>query len=190
MGIKDMFNSLLGRGSLPEAKTDRLFAISTAVVTMELNLRLEPSSSAGICFKPMEMSKYGTVRDEIEGLLKYSTQETGTSSRLEKDEYNFLWVILQDQDFEDLVTNIHMVSQTLIDHGFGEQLLCAVYRFESKGPVYWIYNFKQDGYYPFVPLDGHKRDNSMEMRLKSVMENELPIEKNVERWYPLWGMPF
>ena len=135
MGLKSVFDSLLGRGSLPEAKTDRLFAISTAVVTLEVNLRLEPSSSAGICFKPMEMSKYKAAREEIEGLLKYSTQETGTEFSLEKDEYNFLWVILKDPDFEDLVTNIHMVSQTLIENDFGEQLLCAVYRFEGKGTV-------------------------------------------------------
>ncbi|MBN2109857.1 MAG: hypothetical protein JW705_02055 [Methanosarcinaceae archaeon] len=190
MGLKSMLDSLLGRGSLPKAKTDRLFAMSTAVVTMEVDLRLKPSSSAGICFKPMEMSKYEDAREEIEGLLKYSTRETGTIFRLEKDGYNFLWVILNDPDFEDLVTNIHMVSQTLIDHDFGEQLLCAVYLFEGKGPVYWIYNFKQDGYYPFVPLEDHKRDNSMETRLKSLMERELPIEKDLGKWYPLWGMPF
>jgi hypothetical protein len=30
----------------------------------------------------------------------------------------------------------------------------------------------------------------VEMRLKSLIEKELPIEKNLEKWYPLWGMPF
>jgi hypothetical protein len=29
----------------------------------------------------------------------------------------------------------------------------------------------------------------MEFRLKSLMENELPIEKEVGKWYPLWSMP-
>jgi hypothetical protein len=190
MGLKGMFNSLLGRSKLPESNTDRLFAISTAVITMEVSLNLQPSGKAGICFKSMSMSQYENTRKEIEDLLSYSTKETGTEYRIEKDKYNYLWVILDDKDFEDLVTNIHMISQTLMEQGFSEQILCAVYRFESEGPVYWIYSFKQGNYYPFVPQDKQERDNPMEFRLKSLMESELPIEKHVEKWYPLWGMPF
>ncbi|MDY0386351.1 MAG: hypothetical protein RBT65_04315 [Methanolobus sp.] len=190
MGFRDMLNSVLGRSKVPEAKTDRLFAMSTAVITLEMNLNLKPSAVAGICFKSMDMSKYQNTKEEIEQLLRFSSKETGTEYEIQKDEYNFLWAILKDKDFEDLVTNIHMISQTLIEQNFGEQILCAVYRFESNGPVYWIYNFKQGNYYPFVPTGKSKRDNSMELRLKSLMEKELPIEKEVGKWYPLWGMPF
>jgi hypothetical protein len=35
-----------------------------------------------------------------------------------------------------------------------------------------------------------KRDNNLEFRLRSAMEGKLPIEKGLERWYPLWGIPF
>lgn len=190
MGFRDVVNSVLGRSKVPEAKMDRLFAISTAVITLEMNLNLNPSAVAGICFKSMGMSKHENVRTEIEQLLQFSTKETGTEFSIEKDEYNFLWVILKDKDFEDLVTNIHMISQTLVEEGFGEQILCAVYRFESKGPVYWIYNFKQGTYYPFAPQGKNNRDSTMELRLNSLMEKELPIEKDVGKWYPLWSMPF
>lgn len=190
MGFRDMLNSVLGRSKVPEAKTDRLFAMSTAVITLEMNLNLKPSAVAGICFKSMDMSKYQNTKEEIEQLLRFSTKETGTEYEIQKDEYNFLWVILKDRNFEGLVANIHMISQTLIEQSFGEQILCAVYRFESNGPVYWIYNFKQGNYYPFVPTGKSKRDNSMELRLKSLMEKELPIEKEVGKWYPLWSMPF
>ncbi|WP_321419254.1 hypothetical protein [uncultured Methanomethylovorans sp.] len=187
MGFLD---TILGRSKLPKAKTERLFAISTATITLEANLGLKPSRVAGICLKPIESSHYETARTEIEDLLKYSCQETGTAYKLEKDEYNFLWAILEDPDFEDIVTNIHLVSQTMIEHGFGEQLLCAIYKFQGENTVYWIYNFKQDSFYPFVPKGNKERDNSAEFRLKSLMERELPIEKNVEKWYPLWGIPF
>ncbi|TQD26430.1 hypothetical protein [Methanolobus vulcani] len=189
MGFRDLLGSVLGSSSVPKAKTEKLFAISTAVITLELNLNLKPSAVAGICFKSMDMSKYENTKNEIEDLLQFSTKETGTDFSIEKDEYNFMWVVLRDEDFEDLVTNIHMISQTLVEQGFGEQILCAVYRFESNGPVYWIYNFKQGNYYPFVPRGKNNRDNNMEFRLKSLMENELPIEKEVGKWYPLWSMP-
>lgn len=188
MGFLD---SILGRNKLPQAKTDRLFAISTASITLETQFNYHPTTEGGLCLKPIESSKYEVARQEIEDLLNYSTKETNTEFRLQKDEFSFLWTILKDSDFDDIVNNIHLVSQTMIDNGFGEQLLCAVYKFhKEKSIIYWIYHFKQDSYYPFVPIGKNDRDNAMEFRLKSIMEKELPIEKSIERWYPLWGIPF
>lgn len=199
MGLRDFVDAILGKSTLPKAKSEKLFAMSTASITLESNLGLKPSGSAGICFKPIGASAYESARKEIQELLEYSSKETETEFRLEKDEFNFLWAIFKDPDFEDLVANIHLVSETLEEHGFGGQLLCAIYRFDSEPEagnsgrgktVYWIYNFKQGTYYPFVPLSGKQRDNPFEFKLRAEMEREMPIEENVEKWYPLWGIPF
>jgi len=186
MGFLD---SILGKTRLPEAKTDRLFAISTAAVTLEASLGLQPEGSAGVCIKPMESSKYEAARAEIEDLLKVSFKESGTAYSIQKDEYNYIWVVLKDKDFDDLVTNIQMVCQILIEQGFGTQLLAAVYRFQGDATAYWIYNFKLGSYYPFVPAGSQQRDASREFRLRSLMEKELPLEKDEAKWYPMWGMP-
>jgi PspA associated protein B len=185
MGFLD---SLLGKTRIPESKTDSLFAITTAAITIESSFGLKPSEKAAICFKPMESSKYDIAQNEIEDLLKLTIKETKTKYKLEKDRFGFLWVILDDKDFEDLVTIIQMISQTLIDHGFGTQLLCAVYSFKGAQTIYWIYSFKQGLFYPFAPLDDQKRDNSLEFRLKALLERELPVEKDIEKWYPLWDL--
>lgn len=203
MGFRDFMDVVLGSSKLPKAKSEKLFAISTASVTLESSLGLKPSGYAGICFKPIGSSAYESARKEIQELLEYSSKETDSEFRLEKDEFNFLWAIFKDPDFDDLVANIHLVSQTLEERGFGEQILCAIYRFDSepeagaasgntdgRKAVYWIYSFKQGTYYPFIPLSGKQRDNSFEFRLRADMEKEMPIEKNVEKWYPLWGIPF
>ncbi|WP_292391824.1 PspA-associated protein PspAB [Methanosarcina sp. UBA5] len=199
MGLRDFVDAILGKSTLPKAKSEKLFAISTASITLESNLGLKPSGSAGICFKPIGASAYESARKEIQELLEYSSKETETEFRLEKDEFNFLWAIFKDPDFEDLVANIHLVSETLEEHGFGGQLLCAIYRFDSEPEagnsgrgktVYWIYNFKQGTYYPFIPLSGKQRDSPFEFKLRAEMEREMPIEENVEKWYPLWGIPF
>ncbi|MDI9394536.1 MAG: hypothetical protein QM426_03560 [Euryarchaeota archaeon] len=208
MGFRNFMDAFLGRSSLPKAKSDKLFAISTASITLESNLGLKPSGSAGICFKPLGASSYESTQKEIEELLEFSSKETETEFRMEKDEFNFLWAIFKDPQFEDLVASIHLVSQTLEDRGFGEQILCAIYRFDEpealtsgndeKAPgnagrgkaVYWIYNFKQGTYYPFIPLSGKERDSPFEFRLRAEMEREMPVEKNVEKCYPLWGIPF
>jgi len=174
MGFRDFMDAVLGSSRLPKAKSERLFAISTASITLESSLGLKPSGYAGICFKPVGASAYESARKEIQELLEYSSKETETEFRLEKDEFNFLWAIFKDPDFDDLVANIHLVSQTLEEHGFGEQILCAIYRFDSEPEagaavsqgktdgrkvVYWIYNFKQGTYYPFIPLSGNQRDS-------------------------------
>ncbi|HOT94861.1 MAG TPA: hypothetical protein PK089_06700 [Methanoregulaceae archaeon] len=189
MGLRDLLDAVLGTTRLPEADSDRLFAISTAVVTMQTSLDLEPSGSAGLCFKPIESSGSAAVRAEIEDLLNITARETSSAFRIVTDAYHFNWVILEDPDFEDLVSGIHIVSQTLIERGLGAYLLCAVFRFGRDRRVYWIYNFKQGRYYPFVPLSDSTRDAAFEFRLRSLLERELPIENEVERWYPLWGIP-
>jgi hypothetical protein len=186
MGFLD---SLLGKTELPKARPDKLFAVTTAAITLQASLGLRPDGAAAICIKPIESWHYDAARAEVEDLLKISTKECGCQYSLQKDEYGYMWVVLKDPDLEDLVASIQMVSQVLIEQGFGGQILCAVFRFKGEGAVYWIYSFKQGSYYPFVPLGDRKRDNALEFRLKAAMEKELPMEKEMERWYPLWGMP-
>ena len=184
MGLLD---SLLGKSRLPKPKPDKLFAMSTAYITLSTNLALK-SEGAGICFKPLEASGFQSAEIEIRELLQQSCKETNTQYSIKKDSYGYLWVILNDLDFEDLVSTLYMVSETLTEHDFGEQLLCAVFKFKGEEEVYWIYNFKHATFYPFVPK-GKQRDSAYEFRLRSIMEKELPIEKEVERWYPLWDIP-
>lgn len=184
MGFLD---TLLGKSKLPKPKPDRIFAMSTAYVTLSTNLNLT-SEGAGICFKPLDASRFRDAEIEIEELLQQSCQETNTQYRMQKDSYNYLWVILHDPDFEDLVSTSYLVSETLKGHGFGGQLLCVVFKFRNESTIYWIYNFKQATFYPFVPR-GKERNVSSEFRLRSLMERELPLENEMERWYPLWDIP-
>lgn len=189
MGFKEAFDSLMGTTVLPRASLEKFFAISSASITMQTELDLKPFPAAGICFKPIESSQYDSARKEIEELLSYSSKETNSTFRIETDEFHFTWVILEDPDFEDLVAGIHLVSQTFIEKGFGVYLLCAIFRFGDEKSVYWVYNFKQGQYYPFIPIPGKKRDSAAEFRMQSLLERELPIEKDVGKWYPLWGIP-
>jgi hypothetical protein len=142
-----------------------------------------------VCIKSVESSRYETPWSEVEGLLKISSNETKTEYSVQKDSYNYLWVVLRDLDFDNLVAKVQMVSSTLIDEGFGTQLLAAIYRFKGNTMVYWIYSFNEGTYYPFVPSGSRRRDNAFKLRLKSVVETELPIVKDLIRWYHLWSTP-
>lgn len=186
-----IFDIILGRTRPVSSKLERLFAIATAFPTLTANLQLAPGGRAGICFRPLESAQFAALRPELDQLLRISGQETGTTIKTQQDSFGFQWVVLEDPEFEDLVTTIHMVSLTLEEHGFSEQLLAAVFRFlDKQQPVYWIYNYKRGFFYPFVPSgQSRERDNAAELRLQAAMSKELPTEPDVERWYPMWGIP-
>lgn len=186
-----LLDILFGRTRPVKSKTEKLFAITTARVTLETKLELRPAPVAGIVFRPVQASAFSTVNQELDQLLALSARDTGSRVRQLDDEYNFRWIIIEDEDFEDLVTTLHMVSLTLTEHGFGDQLLAAVFRFNGpQGAVYWIYNYKRGAFYPFVPTGDRRRDNARELHLQAVMDKELPIDPALESWYALWGIPF
>jgi PspAB-like protein len=128
----------------------------------------------------------------MEEVVRSSGEETGTTIETRDDEFGYRWIVLSDPDFEDLVVGINAVSTALEAGGYGDRILCAVFAFrdESGKPVYWIYNYKRGAFYPFVPASGaQQRDNERELRLKAQIGGELPIEAELERWFPLWGIP-
>jgi hypothetical protein len=57
-------------------------------------------------------------------------------------------------------------------------------------PVYLIYGYKRGTFWPFVPTgEEQERDNAEELRLKNVLESELPIEPDLTRWLALFDAP-
>jgi hypothetical protein len=187
------FDVLRGKRALKKpVPTDRLFAMSTAQVTMELEMGLRSAGKAGIVFQPLATADFeGIVRD-MEEVVRGTGSDTGTSIEVTDDEFGYRWMVLVDPDFEDLVVGLNAVSTALEAGGYGDRILCAVFAFRDQPgkPVYWIYNYKRGAFYPFVPASGsQQRDNERELRLKAQIGPELPIEAELERWFPLWGIP-
>jgi hypothetical protein len=184
-----LLDIILGRTRPVKSKTEQLFAISTAQISLETKLDLRPAREAAIVFRPVQSSSFRQTSQEVQDLLELSARDTKSRVRQHDDEFNFRWVIIEDDDFEDLVTMIHMVTLTLAEHGYRDQLLAAVFRFDGEKTAYWIYNYKRGAFYPFVPTRNRQRDNAFELRLQAVMGRELPIDSSLESWYALWGIP-
>jgi len=187
-----LFDILTGKRKLKAPAESRLFAMTTAAVTLEMTLELKSTGKAAIVFQPLETADFtGIVRD-MEEVLRGTGDDAGTQVDRTDDSFGYRWMVLTDEDFEDLVVGINVVSQALQDGGYGERVLCAVFAFRDAAdkPVYWIYNYKRGAYYPFVPSEGaQRRDSERELRLKAQIGHELPVEPELERWFPLWGIP-
>jgi hypothetical protein len=188
MGFLD---SLFGGGKkLKAPAADRVFAMSTAYVTFETGLGMTHRNQAGIVFQPLATADFGQIVTDSEELLRGQAEDTGTTVETSDDQFGYRWMILRDDDFEDLVVAVNVISSSLTDAGYGDRLLAAVFVFEQEGrPVYFIYNFKRGSYYPFVPSGERQRDSEHELRLKAQVGAELPIEPELERGFPLWEIP-
>ena len=190
MGFTDV---LFGRKKLKGAKVDRLFALSTAQVTLETELGLRPAGVAGVVFKSLSAGEFMRAEQAIDELLGIVAQTSGSEVRRRQDTLGYQWLVVRDRDFEDLVTGVHLVAGELVAHGFGEQLLAALFAFESRDrdrPVYLIYGFKRGAFWPFVPTgEGQERDNAEELRLRNELQGELPFEPDLTRWLALFDAP-
>jgi PspAB-like protein len=187
-----LFDILTGKRKLKAPAESRLFAMSTAAVTLEMTLELRSSGKAAIVFQPLATADFSAIVTDMEEVLRGTGEDTGTGVEKTDDSFGYRWMVLSDPDFEDLVVGVNVVSQALQDGGYGERILCAVFSFRDAHdqPVYWIYNYKRGAYYPFVPAGGaQSRDSERELRLKAQIGNELPVEAELERWFPLWGIP-
>src|SRR3954454_12177120 len=189
MGLLDTL--LGGRRKLKLPARDRLFAMTTAQITLETTLGLKHRNVAGIVFQPIATADFKSIVSDAEELLRSAAEDTGTTVETADDEFGYRWIVLRDDEFEDLVVSLNVVSSELEGGGYGDRLLAAVFAFEEEGrPIYFIYNFKRGMYYPFVPAPGtQKRNTERELQLKAQLGSDLPLEPELERWFPLWEIP-
>jgi hypothetical protein len=188
VGLGDV---LFGRKKLKGANLDKLFALSTAVITLETETSLKPAGVAAVVFKPLSAGDFMRAEADIDELLGVAARDSGSQVRRRSDGFGFQWMVIRDKDFEDLVTTTHLVSSELVDRGFGGQLLAAMFAFrDGDRPLYLIYGYKRGTFWPFVPTgEEQERDNAEELRLKNVLESELPIEPDLTRWLALFDAP-
>jgi hypothetical protein len=188
VGLGDI---LFGRKKLKEPARDRLFALTTAAVTLDVELGLKPAGVGAVVFKPLSAGEFSQVDADVEQLLQGVAADSGSTLERQKDSFGFEWVIVRDPDLEDEVTAVYAVATEFKDRGFGGQLLAAAFRFEGgEHPVYWIYGFKSGTFWPFVPTgEKQERDNAQELALKAKLEPELPVEQDLTKWLALFDAP-
>jgi len=206
MGLLDGLKSALGMKAEADATRDAdpedLFGMSTAYLTMEADLGYDPLGTAALCFADVDSTDFADTVEAVEAILDAGEVETGTEAEFTSDDHGYEWVVLVDDDFEDLVTSIHFAADEFIERGYGSRLLAALFAFE-KGDTgkhrdggggaagdgqraYWVYSFRRGEYYPFAPAGDHERDSKAELKLQSVLDGELSVESDKEYWYPLW----
>lgn len=234
MGLLD---TILGRTKPVPSNLDALFALPSASITLQSAAGMTCSGRAGVCYKPPSGQGFEDMEAEVVKLLGMD----GTTLRKVADSFGYQWVVVEDADIEELVTQVHMVNSSLADAGWGPQLLCSVFGLSrlagddalgagspgdgdlvATGPApaastpaagsaegaqggqagatvgpgavrastaYLVYLFKRGTFYPFVPVGPEKRNTEEELRLRSLVADDLEVEPDLDRWFPLWDLP-
>src|SRR5262245_19805203 len=117
MGILD---TLFGRRKPVPVAPERLFAISTAQITLEAEQSLKPACVAAMCFKNIASGPFTKLQQDLDAMLRLSDEHdttTATKYRPFKDDLGYAWLIFESTDFQSLVTTIHVASRSLLDGG-------------------------------------------------------------------------
>ena len=213
MGI---FSSIMGKTKPVQANLDEMFALPSASITLQSAAGMSCSGHAGVCFKPPTGQGFEEMQAEVVSLL---SMDGSGGLHQEKDSFGYQWLVVEDTDIEQLVTRIHLVNSSLSDSGWGPQLLCSVFGLAelptgaddaasaadtgsaalvetTAGPgqlltstAFLVYLFKRGTFYPFVPQGKEHRDTEQELKLKSLVADDLTVETDLDRWFPLWDLP-
>lgn len=192
MGFLDI---LLGRTKAVAPDLDQLFGLPSAAVTLEAAAGFTPTGTGAVCFASVEGGAFAQAHREVQELLDADAERTGPPVEVRRDEYGYSWLVSRREpdDLPALVSDLHAVNSALEGSGFGPQLLCSVAGFQDGGQrrLGLVYLYKRGTFYPFAPLAGEtqRRDNALELQVKAALADDLRIEQDLSRWFPIWGAP-
>jgi hypothetical protein len=192
MGLLDI---LLGRTKPVVPDLDQLFALPSAAVTLQAAAGFTPTGQGAVCFATVEGAAFEQTHREVQALLDADTERTGPPVRLLQDDYGYSWLVSHraPDELPLLVNDLHAVNSAMEVNGFGPQLLCSLAGFADEGGrrLALVYLYKRGSYYPFAPLPGagERRDNALELQVKAALGNDLRMEQDLSRWFPVWGAP-
>jgi hypothetical protein len=159
---------------------------------LEVKLGLKVTGRCAVTFKTVSGTFFYEMEQDIKRFLASLQPEFDLRYSAVTDSYGYMWIIFEGKKIEDLLAALTATGDIVEEKGFSDQLLAAVFEFASErqgGHQYLIYNYRRNNFYPFVPTGQKIRDTDQEMKMMSSIGEEMPFEKNMTLWYPLWDLP-
>jgi hypothetical protein len=187
MGFLD---SILGRSKPVRPNLDQLFGLPSAAITLETAAGFRPTGVGSVCYKPAEGGGFARLEQDVQALLD---ADGGPKVEQSTDSYGFTWLLIRHDpsDVAGLVTDLHAVNSSLENAGFGPSLLCSLVSFADADHrrLALVYLYKRGAFYPFAPAGDQRRDNPLELQVRALLADDLKIEQDLSRWFPVWGAP-
>ena len=189
MGFLDI---LTGKRKLKAPAESRLFAMSTAAITLEMNMELHSAEKAAIVFQPLATADFSAIVTDMEEVLRGTGEDTGTTVERTDDSFGYRWMVLGDDEFEDLVVGVNVVSQALAGRRLRRADPVRRVRLPGRRRQARLLDLQLQARL-LLPVRARGRRAAPRQRaraaLKAQIGTELPVEPELERWFPLWGIP-
>ncbi|MDP8887063.1 MAG: hypothetical protein M3M91_04655 [Thermoproteota archaeon] len=201
--LLDRIKNRMSRWSNDESRvndSDLIFSLSSSHITLDRKVGLVTTGRCVLVIKTNGGQYFREMELEVKRFLDaLETEEDSSAADLRYDTitdyHGYLWIVLYGKRIEDLLAGLTAVGDLVIERGFSNQILAAVFQFynerDNNQSSFLIYDYKRNKFYPFVPVS-HKRktrNTTEEMRILETMADEMPFEKDKDLWYPLWNLP-
>ncbi|HYY68056.1 MAG TPA: hypothetical protein VE572_06895 [Nitrososphaeraceae archaeon] len=178
--------------------SDLIFSLSSSHITLDTKIGLVTTGRCALVIKTNSGQYFREMEQEVKRFLDAMEREESSAVDLHYDTitdyHDYLWIVLYGKRIEDLLAGLTAVGDLVIERGFSNQMLAAVFQFYSERDnksSFLIYDYKWNKFYPFVPIN-HKRktrDTTEEMRIMETIVDEMPFERDKDLWRPLWNLP-
>lgn len=186
-----LWDAVRGRTQPRRNDLEALFHVPSAAITLQTALGLEPTGQASVCYRSAAGAAFAQTQAEVEALLRDDADAPDVS--VTRDDYGFTWLVVTGDrsDVPGLCTDLHAVNTTLELNGFAGSLLCSLVPFADAGGrrVGLTYLYKQGTFYPFAPSGEQERDTLLELSVRDLLDKELPMEPDLQRWLAVWKAP-
>jgi hypothetical protein len=182
-----------------QSDSDAISTLSSAYISLGIRLGLKNTGRCGICVEMINGVELDKLKLDIKNLLD-TTKETAfdlSYSIHVENNRGYAWIMIDASRIEDSVACIIAVGEIMEQKSFLQQYVSAVFEFSKDGteyqPYYLIYNYKLDKFYPFVPIVSRRNARNKEEEIKimkAVKDERLPFEEDIEKWRPIWHLPF
>jgi hypothetical protein len=201
--LLDRIKNRMSRWSNDESRvndSDLIFSLSSSHITLDRKVGLVTTGRCVLVIKTNGGQYFREMEQEVKRFLDaLETEEDSSAVDLRYDTitdyHGYLWIVLYGKRIEDLLAGLTAVGDLVVERGFSNQILAAVFQFynerDNNQSSFLVYDYKRNKFYPFVPVS-HKRktrNTTEEMRIIETMADEMPFEKDKELWYPLWNLP-
>ena len=186
------WDALAGRTKPVRPNLDALFSLPTASITLETAAAFRPTGVGSVCYRAAEGAAFAQTQADVVELLD---NDDDPDIERSTDSFGFTWLLARQDpsDMSALVTDLHAVNTALEAQGFGPGLLCSLVGFTdtSGRSLGLVYLYKRGTFYPFAPRAGqaNQRDSVLEIQIRDLVKNDLPVETEMSRWMPVWGAP-
>ncbi len=139
------------------------------------------------------------IRKNIEEILNEGEAATQTLVDIVDDSSDMYWIILEDQNSNDLLSSSYTCLNALNANDSLSNILALVIPFEliieesMKEKIYLIFRVDTKSFYPFSPkfAEDKIRNKDIEKDLFNYLtRRKVNLENSEKKWLGIWGIPF